>query len=198
MAPSSAQTETGTVWLSAARTSPYRFYQFWLNADDRDIPNYLRLFTFLHEERVDELLASMRDRPEEREAQRVLAREMTAAVHGPTALERAEQAAKVLFGGEIQGLSAADIAEIFSDVPSSELSKARIEAGISIVDLLAESGLSKSKGDARRSISEGGISVNNQRVGDANQTVTLADAVDGQFIVLRKGRKTYQLVKLLG
>jgi tyrosyl-tRNA synthetase len=192
------KTETGTVWLSAARTSPYRFYQFWMNADDRDVPNYLRLFTFLPEERVNELIAAMHDHPEEREAQRVLAREMTQAVHGPTALERAEQAAKVLFGGEIQGLSAADISEIFADVPSSEIAKTRFADGFSILDLLAESGLSKSKGEARRSISEGGISINNQRVGDANQTVTLADAVDGQFIVLRKGRKTYQLVKLLG
>jgi len=162
------------------------------------VPKYLKLFTFLPQERVEELIAAMRERPEEREAQRVLARDMTAAVHGQTALDRAEQASKVLFGGEIQGLSAADIAEIFADVPSSEISKARISEGISIVDLLADSGLSKSRGEARRSISEGGISINNQRVGDAAQLVTLADAVDGQFIVLRKGRKTYQLVKLLG
>jgi tyrosyl-tRNA synthetase len=192
------KTETGTVWLSPQRTSPYAFYQFWLNTDDRDVVNYLKYFTFLPEDRVRELEAATREHPEERSAQRTLAHEMTAVLHGQTALERAEQAAKVLFGGEIQGLSAADIAEIFADVPSSELPKARFAAGIAIVDLLAESGLSSSKGEARRSIAEGGISVNNRRATDPAQKVTLQDAVDGQFIVLRKGRKNYHLVKLLG
>jgi tyrosyl-tRNA synthetase len=191
------KTETGTVWLSPERTSPYAFYQFWLNTDDRDVVNYLKYFTFLLEDQVRELETATHDRPEERSAQRTLAHEMTTIVHGQAALERAEQAAKVLFGGEIQGLSAADIAEIFADVPSSNLSSARFEGGISIVDLLAESGLSASKGEARRSIAEGGISVNNRRVSDPAEIIALSDAVEGRFIVLRKGRKNYHLVKLL-
>jgi tyrosyl-tRNA synthetase len=191
------KTETGTVWLSPLRTSPYRFFQFWLNTDDRDVVNYLKYFTFLTQDEVAELETGTHERPEERAAQRTLAREMTLIIHGQAALDRAEQAAKVLFGGEIRGLTAADIADIFADVPSSALPKSDFETGINIVDLLAESGLSASKGEARRSISEGGISVNNQRVTDAAQSVTLADAVDEQYIVLRKGRKNYHLVRFL-
>jgi tyrosyl-tRNA synthetase len=191
------KTETGTVWLSPERTSPYRFYQFWLNTDDRDVVNYLKYFTFLTQDEIGTLETSARGHPEERAAQRTLAREMTLIIHGRAAVDRAEQAAKVLFGGEIQGLTAVDIADIFADVPSSALPKTHFEPGISIVDLLAESGLSASKGEARRSISEGGISVNNQRVTDPVWNITLADAIDNQFIVLRKGRKNYHLVKLV-
>jgi len=192
------KTETGTVWLSAERTSPYRFYQFWLNADDRDVAGYLKFFTWLPQPEIQALEQSVAERPEQREAQRVLAREMTRTVHGEAALARAEQAAKVLFGGELTGLSAAEIADIFADVPSSELPRSQLEgAGMAVIDLLVSSGMSKSKGEARRSIDEGGIYLNNLRVGEAGQAVTLADAMEGRFLVLRKGRKNYTLVQVV-
>jgi len=190
------KTESGAVWLSADRTSPYQFYQFWMNTDDRDVINYLKVFTFQTQEQVQALAQAVIDQPEKREAQRVLAREMTATMHGETALARAEAASQVLFGGEVAGLSAAEIAEIFADVPSSELPKTQFEGeGMPLVDLLVTTGLAKSKGDARRSLSDGGMYLNNRRA--AEQNVTLQDVVDGKFIVLRKGRKNYALVKVL-
>jgi len=193
------KTETGTVWLAPERTSPYRFYQFWLNTDDRDVIKYLKFFTFLERETIDELENALEQQPEQRQAQYRLAREMTRLVHDQTALERAEQASQVLFGGEISGLSADDIQEIFAEVPSSDLPKGQLEGpGLNVVDLLTDSGVASSKGDARRTISAGGIYLNNQRVDDANQTVSLADAIEGRFLVLRKGRKNYHLVKVLG
>ena len=131
------KTESGTVWLSAERTSPYRFYQFWLNTDDRDVINYLKYFTFLERAEVEELADSLAQRPEQREAQRRLAKEITGIVHGESGLASAEQASQVLFGGEVSGLSSAEIEDIFADVPSSTLTKDRLGAGLSLVDLLA-------------------------------------------------------------
>jgi tyrosyl-tRNA synthetase len=192
------KTESGSVWLSPQRTSPYRFYQFWLNTDDRDVVNYLKFFTFLPRERVEALEAAVAERPEQREAQRILAQEITGLLHGPTALERAEQASQALFGGDITGLTGEDIQDIFAEVPSSELPKSSLEGkGTGIVDLLASTAFLKSKGEARRSIQEGGIYLNNIRVGDAAQMVTTNDLLDGKFLVLRRGRKNYHLVKIL-
>jgi tyrosyl-tRNA synthetase len=192
------KTETGTVWLSAQRTSPYRFFQFWLNADDRDVVNYLKFFTFLPQERIEALAAAVTEHPEQREAQRVLAREMTGLVHGTDALARAEQASQALFGGDITGLTGDDIQDIFAEVPSSELSKASLEGeGQNIVDLLANSGFIKSKSEARRAIQEGGIYLNNRRAGESTQAVTITDLLDGKFLVLRRGKKNYHLVKIL-
>ena len=191
------KTEGGSVWLDPQRTSPYRFYQFWLNTDDRDVINYLRYFTFLDQAEIEELGQAVQTRPEERAAQRKLGQVMTETAHGPTALGRAEQATQALFGGDIRGLPAADIQDIFAEVPSSDLPKTQLEgAGLGIVDLLTASGLSSSKGDARRSIADGGIYMNNQRVAEAGQMVALGDAIEGQFLVLRKGRKNYHLVKI--
>lgn len=192
------KTESGSVWLSPQRTSPYRFYQFWLNTDDKDVIPYLKYFTWLEQAQIQALEAATKEQPEQREAQRALAREITRMVHDQTALEKAEQAAQVLFGGEIAGLSASDIQDIFAEVPSSQVAKGILEgAGLPVVDLLAESGLSKSKGEARRSIAEGGIYLNNHRITDANQNVTLQEVIERQFLVLRKGRKNYHLVKVI-
>jgi tyrosyl-tRNA synthetase len=192
------KTESGTVWLAPHRTSPYRFYQFWLNTDDRDVAKYLKLFTFLPQERINELASIVAERPEQREAQRVLAQEMTGIMHGPTALAKAEQAAQALFGGDISGLTADDIQDIFAEVPSSQLTKQDLEgSGSSIIDLLATTGFLKSKGEARRAIAEGGLYLNNQRVTDQAQQVTLNDALDGKFLVLRRGRKNYHLVQVV-
>ena len=192
------KTESGAVWLSAARTSPYRFYQFWLNTDDRDVVKYLKLFTWLNQEEIAELAASVTEHPEQRDGQRRLAREMTRQLHDETGLAAAEQASQALFGGEITGLPPAVIEDIFSDVPSCSLTRDQLEgAGLSLVDLLVSAGMAKSKGEARRSIDEGGIYLNNRRSSGTAQAVTAADIVGDKFLVLRKGRKTYTLVKVL-
>jgi tyrosyl-tRNA synthetase len=192
------KTESGSVWLSAERTSPYRFYQFWLNTDDRDVTAYLKYFTFLPQNEIAELESYVQERPEQREAQRRLAQEMTGIVHGQSGLSSAEQASQVLFGGEVSGLSAAEIEDIFADVPSSTLDKERLSGeGLSLIDLLTDSGVVKSKGEARRAISEGGVYLNNHRVSEAAQTVSLNDLMQGHFIILRRGKKNYHLIKVL-
>jgi tyrosyl-tRNA synthetase len=192
------KTESGSVWLDPNRTSPYRFYQFWLNTDDKDVVNYLKFFTFLPQERVLELAQQVRSAPEQRAAQYALAREVTSLVHGASRLARAEEASQVLFGGEISGLSAAEIADIFADVPSCELPAANLEdPGMPLIDLLVTGGVAKSKGEARRAIGEGGIYLNNRRVSDPSAAVAVTDVIEGQFLVLRKGRKNYTLVKVL-
>ena len=192
------KSETGTVWLSPKRTSPYRFYQFWLNTDDRDVSKYMKLFTFLDQQTIQELENTLETQPEKRQAQYRLAQEMTRIVHGESELAGAMQASQVLFGGDLHGLAPEAIQDIFADVPSSSLTKAQLEMGIGIVDLLVHSGLVSSKGEARRSIAEGGIYLNNQRLDDAAQTLSLTEALAGQFLVLRKGRKNYHLVKVVG
>lgn len=193
------KTSAGTnAWLSPERTSPYRFYQFWYNTDDADVINYLKLFTWQDQHEIAELENALFDHPEKREAQRQLAQDVTRMIHGETAVVKAEKAAQVLFGGDLDGLDAADISDIFADVPSSEVAKTDLGGeGMSIVDLLVSSKLASSKGDARRSIQGGGIYLNNQRVEEAGQSVTAAQSIDGQFLVLRKGRKKYHLVKVL-
>ncbi|MEL7643072.1 MAG: tyrosine--tRNA ligase [bacterium] len=192
------KTESGSVWLDPQRTSPYRFYQFWLNTNDGDVVNYLKYFTFLEHETIDALGDAVINKPEEREAQRRLAQVMTAMVHGETALARAEQASQALFGGEISGLSAEEIGDIFAEVPSCELAKNNLVNRMSLLDLLVNAGVSKSKGEARRSLQEGGIYINNHRVSDVNREVGVSDLLEGQFIILRKGKKNYALVKVAG
>jgi len=192
------KTEEGAVWLAPQKTSPYRFYQFWLNTDDRDVINYLRFFTWLNQEEVQELEAAVREKPEQRAAQRRLAQEMTRMVHDETALQAAEQASQVLFGGSIEGLSGSVIAEIFADVPSARISAAKLaDGGIPITDLLTECQVVFSKSEARRAIEAGGIYLNNRRVEEVGKKVTAAEIIDGRFLVLRRGRKNYWLVHIV-
>jgi tyrosyl-tRNA synthetase len=192
------KTESGTIWLDAKRTSPYRFYQYWLNQDDRDVISLLKVFTWLAQADVAELEQALAERPERREAQRALAREMTRGVHGEMALARAEQAASVLFGGEIAGLGADEVREIFGDVPSSEVLKQDLEGeGLPLANLLATTGLARSRGEARRLVSGGGVYVNNVRATDAEKAVSLAESIEGRFLVLRKGKKSYHLVRII-
>lgn len=193
------KTAAGTnAWLDPQRTSPYRFYQFWLNTDDADVVNYMQYFTWLTQSEIAEYQHLVDERPEQREAQRRLAQDLTRMIHGKTAVSKAEQAAKVLFGGDLDGLDAADIQDIFADVPSSELPKSALDGeGFSVVDLLVDAKLAQSKGDARRTIKGGGLYLNNQRIADAGQMVTTNDLFDGKFLVLRKGRKKYHLVKVI-
>jgi tyrosyl-tRNA synthetase len=191
------KTEAGTVWLDASRTSPFKFYQFWLNTDDRDAIAYLKYFTFLDRNRIAALEEATGRAPEKREAQRVLAREVTIAVHGAEQVERAEHASSLLFGEDITTLSVADVLAVFDDVPSTELSAEALGAdGIAIVDLVARVQLAASKGEARRLVQSGGIYVNNRRVADPQARLTRAQAIAGELFVVRKGSKQNHVVRL--
>lgn len=193
------KTEAGAVWLDAKLTSPYRFYQFWLNTDDRDAITYLKFFTWLSKEEIGELEESVRTEPEKRRAQRELARQVTGMVHGEPALEKALRASEVLFGKAISGLSIQEILDIFADVPSTELERSKLAgAAFTLSDALVVSGLAPSKGEAKRLVQGGGVCVNNRRVSDARQAITASDLIDGQLLVLRKGAKHYHLIKVLG
>jgi tyrosyl-tRNA synthetase len=192
------KSESGTVWLDSARTSPYRFYQFWYNTDDRDVLRYLRLFTLLSQERIAELEVELNTAPQKRSAQAALASEVTRTVHGDSSLAQAVRASGIFFGGEIADAGDADLLDIFSDVPSIELSKARLEGnGMPLLELLPAAGVVTSKGEARRSIQGGGIYLNNIRVSDPDKAVTELETVRGKFIVLRKGARNYFLVKVI-
>jgi tyrosyl-tRNA synthetase len=192
------KTEAGAVWLDAKLTSPYRFYQFWLNTDDRDAVTYLKFFTWLSQAEIDELEQTVKAAPEKRDAQRRLAREVTAMLHGATELDRAVRASEVLFGKEISGLSVTETLDIFADVPSTELPKSELEAGgFTLGDALVVSGLAPSKGEAKRLVQGGGVAVNNVRADDARKPITDSEFIDGQVLVLRKGAKHYHLIKIV-
>ena len=191
------KTEQGTIWLDAQRTSPFRFYQFWINADDNDAITYLKFFTLLSQSEVQSLEEAVATSPEKRDAQRKLAQEATRLVHGEAALIKAERASCVLFGEEIKNLSMEDVLDIFADVPSSEIAKSRFSGGeIGLVDLLVSSGLAQSKGEARRLTQGGGAYLNNIRVTDVQRAISLNDSIEGKIFILRKGQKEYRLVKV--
>ncbi len=193
------KTEAGAVWLSPERTSPYRFYQFWMNTEDADAGRYLRFFTLLPREEIEALEARVAEAPQHREAQRRLAEEVTRTVHGEAGLDRARTASEVLFGGELEGLAAEEIADIFADVPSSALPADTLSGeGVALVELLADIGLATSRGDARRSVEQGGVYLNNRREDDAQRRLTTADTLAGRFLVLRKGKKRFHLVRVEG
>jgi tyrosyl-tRNA synthetase len=191
------KTEVGSVWLEPNLTSPYRFYQFWINTEDGDVVKYLKFFTLLDQQAIAELEQAVVVSPEKREAQKRLAEEVTRIVHGESNLRKAIQASRVLFGGEIEDLSASDVLDIFAEVPSSEISVDIIAGnGISLVDLVITSGFATSKSAARRLIEDGGIYINNRRVSDVQATIDLSSFIDGQFLVLRKGSRQYHLVRV--
>jgi tyrosyl-tRNA synthetase len=193
------KTEAGAVWLDAKLTSPYRFYQFWINTDDKDVVNYLKFFTWLSQGQIQELEESVRSEPHTRKAQRELARQVTEMVHGETELGKALRASEVLFGKEFTGLSAGDILDIFADVPSTELPQTQFaDGGMPLNDLLATSGVASSKADAKRLIQSGAVSVNNRRVEDHRAAITLSEFVDGKILVLRKGSRHYHVIKVTG
>ena len=192
------KTQAGAVWLDPELTSPYRFFQFWMTVDDRDVIRYLRYFTLLGSEEISELESTHEERPHERTAHRALAEDVTGRVHGKNGLASAQRATDVLFGGEIAGLGADEIADIFADVPSSEIALARLEGeGTGVLDLFADAGVCKSRGEARRSVEGGGLSINNVRVEEVGAIVTISDTIEGRFLILRKGKKNYHMVRIV-
>jgi len=191
------KTEAGAVWLDPKLTSPFRFYQFWLHTDDTDAGRYLRCFTFLDRATIEQLEEATRTSPESRDAQRALAREVTRMVHGVDHVMRAERASGVLFGEDIATLPADDVLSVFDDVPSSTVTADKLAGeGVAVVDLLATSGLTASKGEATRLIRGGGVYVNNRRVTDEKARLRSSDAIDGRLFVLRKGAKQNHVVKI--
>jgi tyrosyl-tRNA synthetase len=189
------KSEAGNVWLDPELTSPFRFYQYWINVEDADALRYLKFFTLLDGGAIAELADALESEPHKRAAQRALAADVTRRLHGETGLAAAERATRALFSGDIEGLGADEIADVFADVPSSEVTADSLAGeGTGLVDLLVTTELASSKGDARRSIEGGGVYVNNGRVQDVNSAVTMSDAIEGRFLLLRKGKKRYHLV----
>jgi tyrosyl-tRNA synthetase len=188
------KTESGTIWIDAKRTSPYRFYQFWYNTADADVIRYLKYFTWLTQAEIAELESICISAPEKRAAQKTLAREVTIMVHGQTELDKAERASLMLFGAGMEGFKTSEILDVFSDVPSKEIGSS---IGLPIADLLLSSGLVSSGSDAKRLIQSGGIYMNNHRISDPKYFVTGSDLIDDSIIVLNRGKKNYFVFKAI-
>ncbi len=189
------KTATGTVWLDPRKTSPYRFYQFFVNADDTDVVKLLKTLTFLSREEISSLETELQSNPGARSAQKALAREMTTLVHGADALTAALKASEILFGGSLDGVTEAIFNDVVGEVPTKDLEKAKLDApGAPIADLIVHSGLETSKGAARKSLEAGGIYLNNTRVPDHTRLVTATDLLFGKYLLLRKGKRSYAVL----
>lgn len=189
------KTEAGTVWLSAARTSVYRFYQFWINTDDRDVIRYLKYFTFLSRPEIEALETQHAANPGGRLPHRALAKAVTEMIHGEAATQEAIRASEILFGGDLAGVAETTFNEIVGEVPSRDLDGTRLAGtGIPLVELLVLAGLCPSKGQARKDIEGGGIYVNNIRETNVPRLVSRADLLFGKHLLLRKGKKNYVVV----
>jgi tyrosyl-tRNA synthetase len=188
------KTETGTVWLSSARTSPYQFYQYWVRVDDADVGKCLRMLTTLTREENEALDAARVADAARRDSQRRLAEELTRLVHGAEGLAVAQRATDIFFGAEISDLNDAQLTEIFADVPSEQLPRGALTDGLPIIDALVSAGLAKTKSDARRAVQQGGAYVNNRRIADVNARLSAADLASETVMVLRSGKKNYALL----
>lgn len=193
------KTEGGNVWLDPEKTSPYKFYQYWLNASDEDAEKYVKIFTFLTKDEIDTLIAAHREIPHQRQLQRKLAQEVTAMVHSAEDVVRVEQAAQILFGkattDSLKALDAQTLLDIFEGVPQAEVTAEKLAAdGLSITDALAaETGFLKSNGEARRALKENSISVNKEKVTEAKH-ITSSDLICGNYVLLQRGKKNYFLL----
>lgn len=192
------KTESGNVWLDRTKTSPYKFYQYWLNASDEDAAKYIKIFTFLTQEEIENLIAIHQEAPHQRQLQRKLAQEVTAMVHTQADVEQAEQAAEILFGkataDALKELDAQTLLDVFEGVPQVEVAASAIHVGLSIVDALSgASGFLKSNGEARRALKEQSISVNKEKVNE-DKKLTKADVICGRFVLLQRGKKNYFLL----
>jgi tyrosyl-tRNA synthetase len=189
------KSESGAVWLDPEQTSPYRFYQFFIQVDDAMVLKYLRMMTLLPREEVEALEEKHHADPGAREAHRTLARVTTELVHGSEAALEAARASEILFGGQLDGVSESTFQEIVGEVPTVPVDRLRLEgSGLSLVELLVEGGLCPSKGRARQDIEGGGIYLNNIREADAHRTVTTEVLLFGKHLLLRKGKRTYTVV----
>ena len=189
------KTEAGAIWLDPKRTSVYRFYQFWINTDDRDVIRYLKFFSMKSKEQIDDLASKHEQNPGAREAHRALAGEMTELIHGRDAAGNAWIASDVLFGGSIDLNKEDSFDLILGEVPTREIEKSKLDgAGIPLVELLVHAGLCPSKGQARKDIEGGGVNINNVRETNFQRAVTISDLLFGKHVLLRKGKKNYVVV----
>lgn len=190
------KTVAGAIWVDAKKTSVYRFYQFWIRTDDRDVIKMLKFFTFLTKEEIGELEQQHAEKPEARVAHKALAKSVTDLVHGPAATAEAVRASEILFGGGLEGISEQTFQEIVGEVPTKEVPLFKLEgAGLPLVELLVEAGLCPSKGQARKDIEGGGVNINNVRETDIQRHVAKADLLFGKYLLLRKGKRNYVAVQ---
>jgi len=189
------KTETGTVWLDINRTSVYKFYQFWIRTDDRDVIRYLKYFTFLSQDEIAGLEKQHNENPGARAAHKVLAKEITDLVHSPSATAEATRASESLFGGELAGISEMTFNEIVGEVPTKEIARDQLEGdGKPLVELLVHAGLCPSKGQARKDIEGGGVYLNNVREPNAARAITTNDLLFRKHILMRKGKRNYVVI----
>lgn len=189
------KSEGGNIWLDPAKTSPYRFLQFWLNTDDRDVDLYLRLFTFMEAAEIDAVMQQQAADPGRRPAQRRLAREVTARIHGADVAARVVEASALLFGGTDLRTANPGVFKVLEDeVPVTRVSRTALEAGLPLVDALVTAGLASSKGEARRGLQGHGFSINSEPIGTTDRALSLNDVLAGRYVMLQKGKKNYAMV----
>jgi tyrosyl-tRNA synthetase len=188
---------SGAVYLDPKRTSPYRFYQFFMQAEDADVVKLLKVLTFLAHEEIDALEQEVRTNPGARAAQKKLARELTMVVHGQQAFEDAMRASEIMFGGGLEGVSEALFADVVGEAPTTSVERARLEgAGLPVIDAFVLAGLAASKGQARKDIEGGGGYLNNVRVTGTTRTLTARDLLFGRYLLLRKGKRNYAVLQV--
>lgn len=195
------KSEGGNVWLDANRTSPYKFYQYWLNTSDEDAEKYIKIFTFLDKEMIESLVAEHKEAPHMRSLQKRLAQEVTITVHSEVEYENAVKASEILFGKstseDLKNLNEKTFLDVFEGVPQAEIPSLEITKGLDIISALAEkTGFLKSNGEARRALKENSISVNKEKVGEDFQ-ITSNDLINGQFVLLQRGKKNYFIIKVV-
>ncbi|MBQ9812269.1 MAG: tyrosine--tRNA ligase [Thermoguttaceae bacterium] len=192
------KSESGALWLDAERTSPYQFYQYWVNVDDADIENAFRFFTDLNQEEALALIEQHKANLGQRVLQKQVAKELTLLTHGEKGLAAAEKATAIFFGAEIDSLTDAELTSVFADVPSYEASREQLDhCEISLIDAFVLAGLAKTKSDARRAIQQGGAYVNNRKISDVDMKLTSASLASETVVVLRSGKKRYALLKFV-
>jgi tyrosyl-tRNA synthetase len=193
------KTEKGNVWLDPKKTSPYQFYQFWLNASDEDASKWIRIFTFLSEDFVNELLSENQNEPGLRKLQKRLGKEVTTFVHGQEAYEFAVKASELLFANDTIGLlnelTETQLLEILEGVPTVSFPGTRLKDGVDIVSFLAETGIFPSKGEARKMVQGGGVSINKAKVEGVETVLTLSSLLHGRYLLVQRGKTKYHLVK---
>lgn len=191
------KTASGAVWLDTKRTSPYHFYQFFMQAEDADVVKLLKVLTFLSVDEITALENEVKTNPGARTAQKALARAVTTLVHGESACADAQRASELMFGGGLEGITEELFRDVVGEVPTKEVERSKLDgAGATLIDLLVASGLAPSKGQARKDIEGGGIYLNNARAADIARTVTAADLLFGKYLLLRKGKRTYAVLKV--
>jgi tyrosyl-tRNA synthetase len=189
------KTEGGTIWLDASKTSPYDMYQFWLNTADDDVSKYLRYFTFIDRVEIEALETATRAVPEQRQAQRVLAREVTALVHGIPVVNEADAISRALFSGDLGSLTEIQLDQVCRATPTTTLAKGEIER-LGVVDFLGRVGVATSKREARELLASGAISINGRRVTGPDEVLSNEFVLFGRFIIVRKGKKSYHAATL--